>query len=133
MTPVTRLAKVILYCQNMDAQVRFWRDVIGLPLQSPAGLLDYSAEYWVEFDAGSCQLVLHGGGGKRIGQDAPKLAFAVADIHAAHAELTMRGAPLGDIRSPAPDVYVSDGVDPEGNSFSIDAFMPSSQRLSNAT
>jgi catechol 2,3-dioxygenase-like lactoylglutathione lyase family enzyme len=115
------LLKVILYVQDMDAQVRFYRDVLGLRVMQPQGVHDFSDQFWVELDTGACALVLHGGGQRRLGADSPKLAFGVADMAAARDELLKRGARLGAVRSPAPGVQVCDGLDPEGNPFSLDA------------
>lgn len=42
---IKSLFQIILYVQNMDLMVRFYRDIIGLTVQSPAGLSDYSNEY----------------------------------------------------------------------------------------
>ncbi len=120
MTPINGLLKVIVYVENMDAQVRFYRDSLGLAVKSPNDATDFSNEFWVEFDTGATTLVLHGGGQKRIGVDAPKLAFAVDDINAARQTLIERGVGMGEIRSPAPGVSVCDGIDSEGNKFSMD-------------
>src|SRR5262245_15109803 len=117
---VKGLLHIIVYVQDMEAQVRFYRDVLGFTIKFPQGLADYKHEFWVEFETGACSLVLHGGGQKRLGQDTPKMAFEVADIDAARAALLERGAKMGEIRSPAPGVKVADGFDPEGNPFSID-------------
>lgn len=120
MGEIKGLLKAILYVQDMDAQVRFYRDVLGLTIKFPHGLNSYKDEFWVEFDTGPCSLVLHGGGQRRLGEDTPKLAFEVADIEQARAALVQRGARLGGVREPAPDVKVVDGVDPEGHPFSLD-------------
>jgi hypothetical protein len=64
--------------------------------------------------------VLHGGGKQRIGEDAPKIVFHVADVEQARHMLMERGVTVGAIRSPAPGVIVADGWDPEGNKFSIE-------------
>lgn len=114
------LLHAILYVQDMDAQVRFYRDVLGLPIRFPQALDSYQHEFWVEFETGSCSLVLHGGGQKRLGVDSAKIAFQVTDIEATRATLLERGVKIGDVRSPAPGVKVADGFDPEGNPFSID-------------
>src|SRR5262245_3977268 len=120
MSVVTGLLHVILYVQDMDAQVRFYRDVLELPIRFPQGLENYQNEFWVEFETGVCSLVLHGGGQKRLGQDSPKVSFSVSDIELSRAALLQRGIKIGDVRSPAPGVQVADGFDPEGNPFSID-------------
>lgn len=118
---VGRLMETILYVADMPAQVVFYRDRLGLAIKTPAGLADYSTAYWVEFETGACTLVLHGGGQKRLGADAPKIVFSVADIHAAREALVERGVTLSEVRSPAPGVLVADGKDPEGNQFSIES------------
>ena len=120
MAEIKSLLKAIMFVQDMDAQVRFYRDVLGLQVKMPVGLASYSDQFWVEFETGGCTLVLHGGGQRRIGEDAPKLAFEVADIDTARTALMGRGVKLGEIRSPAQGVKVCDGVDPEGNHFSLD-------------
>ncbi|MGH2627020.1 MAG: VOC family protein [Anaerolineales bacterium] len=117
---VERLSEVILYVEDMGRQVGFYRDVLGLPVRFPVGKSDLAAEGWVTLGEGDCVLALHAGGKRRLGQDTPKLAFQVHDIHAARAALLGRGVALGEIRNPAPGVWVCDGVDPEGHPFSID-------------
>ncbi|NIV32200.1 MAG: hypothetical protein GWN58_22780 [Anaerolineae bacterium] len=77
--------------------------------------------HWVELDTGSCTLALHAGGQRRLGKDAPKIVFRVSDVSAACQELARRGVSMGEMRSPAPGVQVSDGADPEGNKFSIES------------
>lgn len=124
MTTLQGLMEVILYVHDMAAQVAFYRDRLGLVVRSPAGQDDINSAYWVEFDTGPCTLVLHGGGQKRIGLDSPKIVFRVTDIQAARNELQVRGVALGELRSPAPDVWVTDGTDPEGNAFSIESHAP---------
>ena len=118
---VGRLMETILYVADMPAQVSFYRDRLGLTVKYPAGLNDYSTEYWVEFETGACTLVLHGGGQKRLGVYSPKLVFSVSDVAAARETLLERGVRLGEVRSPAPGVTVADGADPEGNHFSIES------------
>jgi catechol 2,3-dioxygenase-like lactoylglutathione lyase family enzyme len=113
--------EVILYVQDMNAQVAFYRDKLGLPVTSPQELADYSREFWVTLGTGACILVLHGGGKRRLGEDAPKIVFRVGDIEAARRELVNREVSLGEVRSPAPGVWVCDGADPEGNKFSIES------------
>jgi catechol 2,3-dioxygenase-like lactoylglutathione lyase family enzyme len=114
------LMENILYVQDMNAQVRFYRDTLGLSIRYPAGLEDYANEFWVELETGPCTLVLHGGGQRRLGADSPKFVFYADDISAARTTLVGRGVALGEIRSPAPGVLVCDGVDPEGNHFSLE-------------
>jgi catechol 2,3-dioxygenase-like lactoylglutathione lyase family enzyme len=120
MALVGELMEVILYVKNMSAQVAFYRDMLGLRVKAPQDVVDFRDVYWVEFETGACTLVLHGGGERRLDVDAPKIVFRVQDIQAARADLLVRGVQVGDVRSPASGVFVCDGVDPDGNKFSIE-------------
>lgn len=115
------LIEVILYAQDMATQVAFYRDRLGLTVLYPTEVTDFANEYWVVLDTGACKLILHGGGNGKLGADTPKIVFGVDDIQAARATLVQRGVQLSEVRSPAPGVAVCDGVDSEGNPFSIEA------------
>jgi catechol 2,3-dioxygenase-like lactoylglutathione lyase family enzyme len=95
--------EVILYVEDMKAQVSFYHDKLGLKVKSPSNAEDFSEVFWVELESGPCTLALHAGGKRRLGDDAPKIVFNV------------------EIRSAAPGIWVCDGVDPEGNKFSIES------------
>ena len=56
-----QLSEVILYVQDMDAQVCFWRDVMGLRVTWPVDRGSYRGEHWVTLDSGPCTLCLHYG------------------------------------------------------------------------
>lgn len=62
------LIEVILYIEDMAKQVRFYRDLLGLPVRFPPGKADLSAEGWVTFGEGDCVLALHAGGKRRLGR-----------------------------------------------------------------
>ncbi len=115
------LNEIILYVSDMDAQVRFYRDALGLKVSYPSGVENYSDQFWVTFDTGACTLALHAGGEKRLGEDAPKFVFEVADVSAAREKCRELAIPVSEIRSPAPGVTVLDARDPEGNHFSMEA------------
>ena len=118
---IGEIMEVILYVEDMNGQVSFYRDKFGFEIKNPAGLDDYSSEFWVELDTGNCSLALHAGGKRRFGEDAPKFVFRVEDILAARQLLLDQEVEMGEIRSAAPGVWVCDGVDPEGNKFSIES------------
>ncbi|MCA9941531.1 MAG: hypothetical protein KC418_22985 [Anaerolineales bacterium] len=118
---ILELMEIILYAQDMDAQVRFYRDLLGLEVTYPRGLVDYSAESWVTFGTGACTLALHGGGQRDLGRDAPKIVFRVAQIEEARRALLAQGVSLGDLFEAAPGTRVVNGVDPEGNPFSLES------------
>lgn len=115
------LVEIILYVADMQAQVEFYRDVLGLRLAHPAGLTDYSDQHWVVFETGACKLALHSGGQAQAAAGLPKLVFAIADIVSARAELAARGLTLDEIFSPAPGIQVANGRDPERNPLSIES------------
>lgn len=115
------IIEVILYVENMNDQVSFYRDTLGLALLYPQGMTDFSQEMWVTLDTGACTLALHGGGKGRLGKDTPKVVFGVDDINAARDLFVQRGVAFGEVRSAAPGVYISDAVDPEGNPISIES------------
>ncbi len=121
MVAVGELMEVILYVQDMGRQVSFYRDLLGLKVKEPQGVQDLGGQYWVELDTGACTLALHAGGQRRQGPDAPKIVFRVADVPRARTELLQQGVPMGDVRSPALGVQVCDGLDPEGNKFSVES------------
>lgn len=116
---VGNLIEIILYVDDMAKAVAFYRDRLGLPVVYPKQA-DYAGEMWVVLDTGTCRLCLHGGAsGGRV--NAPKIVFGVTDIEAARRELTTRGVSLSEVRTPAPGIFVCDGVDPAGNPFSIES------------
>ncbi len=117
------LQQVILYVQDMPAQVAFYRDIPGLQVRDPQHI-DYASAQWIVLDAGSCELALHAGGKRDFGTDSPCLIFFCPEIQAAHAELTGRGVNLDAIFSPAPGIQIAHGRDPEGNRSSLKHIQP---------
>ena len=114
------LAEVILYVENMQEMVEFYRDAMGLNVKYPEHETDFRKEEWVVFYTGACDLCLHSGGKRRLGRDAPSFVFRVADMEDARDELTERGVPMEEPKMVAPNVWVCGGEDPEGNRFSIE-------------
>jgi predicted enzyme related to lactoylglutathione lyase len=115
------IIEVILYVEDMNAQVSFYRDKLGLKVKYPQEIDDFSNVFWVEINTRPCTLALHAGGKRRFGPDAPKIVFQVEDILAARQALVDQDVNVGEIRSAATGVWVCDGVDPEGNKFSIES------------
>jgi predicted enzyme related to lactoylglutathione lyase len=78
-----KLAYVIEFVTDMDRAVKFYRDVVGLPLkfQSPG---------WSEFETGETSLGLHPASEKnRAGS--VELGFRVPDLEEFHQEMTAKG------------------------------------------
>ena len=118
---IGHLSEIILYVQDMQAQVQFYRDVLGLDVTYPQDRDSYADEFWVTFATGACTLALHGGASGDRGKHAPKFVFDVDDVATARTDLIERGVTVGEVRSPAPGVEVADARDPEGNAFSIES------------
>lgn len=110
------LSEVILYVENMDEMLAFYRDILGLAVV--AGDPEYG---FVKLDAGSTSLCLHAGRDGKVGKFAPKIVFDVDDLDAAAAYLRDHDVELGEKRQAGPDSEVVDGMDPEGNKFAIEA------------
>jgi predicted enzyme related to lactoylglutathione lyase len=121
MMKIGPIIEIILYVEDMDSQVSFYRDTLELPLSYPPDLEGYNDQMWVTFATGACILALHGGGKHSFGQDAPKFVFEVENVQETRRSLLERGVLVGEIRPPAPGVTVCDGEGPEGNKFSIES------------
>jgi predicted enzyme related to lactoylglutathione lyase len=120
MSLIQGLTKTILYVQDIDTQMQFYRDLLGLEVKSFKSIDGRSDKQWVEFATGECTLVLHGNMDVDFGKDRPKLAFHVDDFETAYSTLIERGVHLGPVRSPSPGLKVAEGLDPENNPFTID-------------
>jgi catechol 2,3-dioxygenase-like lactoylglutathione lyase family enzyme len=101
-----QLRRIILFTQDLDTLIPFYRDVMGLPLRKGS-----AKEGWVEFDG----LALHRGKA-RPGNS--KLAFGSADVKKTREELLARGAKMGKVKDFG-DLVLCEGRDPDGNPFQI--------------
>ena len=103
---------VMYRVSDLARAVEFYRDTLGLPLEM------HSTEYqWAEFDCGNVTLGLHGGEEPAARGVGARLALAVDDIAAAHAELAACGVRLG---GPPQDWGVCRSLevfDPDGNAI----------------
>lgn len=113
------LTEVIVYVEDMDRLFEFYTDAFGLDVVGGA-----PEHGFVKLDVGGTTLALHEGREGDLDRFAPKLVFEVADLAAARDHLAAFDVELGEVRNPAPDVYVIDGLDPEGNKFSFEASAP---------
>ncbi|HEY0947015.1 MAG TPA: VOC family protein [Opitutaceae bacterium] len=101
----------VLYpVSDFSRAVAFYRDMLGLRPQI------CSDEWqWAEFDCGNVTLALHGGQTVASAGSGARVALSVADIDAAWAELTDRGA---RVFQPLQDYGVCRSfavLDPDGN------------------
>lgn len=113
-----KMKQVILFVKNMTKAVVFYRDVLGLEILYPQGLVDYSQEMWVELNAGTCSIALHAGAKKPPG-DEHQLVFTVDDLESARQKLISAGIKMGDIRILEDGKPVASGLDPDGHRFTI--------------
>jgi|GEM_PF-242319 len=118
------LIEVILYVKDMNAMVAFYRDMLGIdvesPMESPVESTEYGQESWVVLATGVCKLALHSGEERRLGEGTPLLVFGVADVEQARAALIERGVTLDAVFDAAPGIKVCHGRDPEGNPFALE-------------
>jgi CBS domain-containing protein/predicted enzyme related to lactoylglutathione lyase len=114
------LIEVILYVKDMGAMVTFYRDLLGIDVESPVESADYGQESWVLLETGVCSLALHSGEQRRLGEGTPMLVFGVVDVEQARAALVERGVVLEAVFDAAPGIKVCHGRDPEGNPFALE-------------
>jgi predicted enzyme related to lactoylglutathione lyase len=80
--PQMQLQYVIKFVADMNQAVKFYRDVLGLPLK-------FESPGWSEFATGETTLALHPASEKSpAGQ--VELGFAVADIETFYREMTVK-------------------------------------------
>ena len=108
MAMVGELMEVILYVQDMGAQVSFYRDTLGL---NPVAVWMLSSTVFVP----ARQAHSHCASVGRV--------TASPDRSESHSQKATASSheTMGEVRSPAPGVQVCDGLDPEGNKFSIES------------
>lgn len=110
--------ETILYIHNMNDEVRFYRDVLGLSILYPTDLEDYSGEMWVEFECGDAMLALHGGAG-RVPDDLHEIVFWVEDAGRAREEIMSAGIHMNPVRDLEDGALIAEGSDPNGHRFAI--------------
>lgn len=110
--------EMILYVQNMHAEVRFYRDVLGLTLHYPQGLKDYSDQMWVEFEVGNTLLALHGGASNQP-DTRHEIVFWVENVAQAREMIVAAGIEMNEIRDLEDGAPIAEGKDPDGHRFAI--------------
>jgi catechol 2,3-dioxygenase-like lactoylglutathione lyase family enzyme len=117
-----RLKMAMIFVKDVDRMTAFYRDGLGL-----RHLTEESSEGWAKFDAGGAELALHQipehiardieiTDPPSAREDTPiKLVFETEDLEAARAHLSAQGAVMMEPANPRR----CDGLDPEGNVFTI--------------
>jgi catechol 2,3-dioxygenase-like lactoylglutathione lyase family enzyme len=111
-------SQIILYIKNMNSEVRFYRDILGLPIRFPQGLADYSDEMWVEFDLGEHSLALHGGADSQP-DDQHEVVFWVENVARTREMIITAGIQMNEIRDLEDGFPIAEGRDPDGHRFAI--------------
>ncbi|MEI9989981.1 MAG: VOC family protein [Rhizomicrobium sp.] len=104
-----KMARVILFTNQMEAMTAFYRDVLGL-----AQVTDEKG--WREFDAGGVRVALHSGP-PSPGRKGPKIVFLARDVAALRETLIRRGAKFG--KPSAGTFQLCNGKDPDGNPIQL--------------
>jgi catechol 2,3-dioxygenase-like lactoylglutathione lyase family enzyme len=100
-----KMARVILFTNQMEAMTTFYRDVMGLKLVT-------NEKGWRELEAGAVRIGLHSGP-PSPGKKGPKLAFLAKDVPGLRETLNKRGAKFGKVS--AGDYQLCNAKDPDGN------------------
>lgn len=106
----------ILWAEDMDRAVAFWRDGMGCSVR-------LHTPHWSELTTAGATIALHGGG--RGEYHASGLGFRIDDVDAGCAEVAAAG---GTIRSrpadrPGEGIRLADLVDTEGNGFQFSSMI----------
>jgi predicted enzyme related to lactoylglutathione lyase len=120
--PSVRLSTAVVFAKDMQRMAEFYHDALGLPLVAAP-----MAPGWLEFDAGAVRLALHALPPRtarqieithppRAREETPiKLLFEVDDLDEVRRRLVHYGATMFEPKTSG----VCDGLDPEGNVFSL--------------
>lgn len=122
-TPVlSQIGQIAINTRDTERAVRFYRDVLGLPLLFQAGPLAF-------FMCGGVRLMLSRAELPEFDHPASILYYRVDDIAAAHRELeargvTFEGAPHIIHKAPDHDLWMAFFRDSEGNMLALMAEQP---------
>jgi predicted enzyme related to lactoylglutathione lyase len=105
-----KMARIILFTNQMDAMSKFYGEVLGLKQIS-------KEKGWCEFDAGGATIALHSGPSSP-GRKGPKIVFHAKDVAAMRGKLAARGAKFGEVRQ-GEVLCLCDGKDPDGNPIQL--------------
>jgi predicted enzyme related to lactoylglutathione lyase len=86
MRTIGRLDYVYFWTTDMDRGVKFYSEVLGLPLSRRDG------SRWAEFEVGNVRFALHGAAEGSITETGGTVVFRVDDLDTARADLEARGA-----------------------------------------
>jgi predicted enzyme related to lactoylglutathione lyase len=112
---VKSFARTILYVNDWEPALRFYKSVLGLKLAYPA------ERGWAEFDMGTTALCIHGGRAEGAKSEAVcSVGLAVEDFDAACAALRGNGVTVGEPHSPCAGLRIAGFHDPSGNDLYVE-------------
>ena len=114
---LTHIGQIAVNITDVDRAVRFYRDALGLRFLFQAGSLAF-------FDCGGVRLMLSPAEKAEFDHPGSILYYRVADIEAAHADLTGRGVAFIDQphlihKAPDHDLWMTFFHDTEGNTAAL--------------
>jgi methylmalonyl-CoA/ethylmalonyl-CoA epimerase len=123
MSTITGLGQIAINVHDVARAKAFYRDALGLQHLFDAG------PHLTFFQCGGVRLMLSVAEKPEFDHPASILYYQVADIHAAHRDLSAKGVSFEDkphLIAPMPthDLWMVFGRDPEGNLFGVMAEMP---------
>lgn len=104
-----KMARIILFTEQIDAMSRFYHKVLGLRQVT-------DEKGWKEYAAGGAKIALHSGPSSP-GRKGPKIVFHADDVTALRETLVARGARFGKVQDG--EFCLSDGKDPDGNPIQL--------------
>jgi len=108
--------KFILWVEDMQRALEFWRDVVGLRERM-------TSPFWSELTHGDAVVALHGGGDGEFHETG--LGLQVADLDAACAEAKAGGATIrmAPQARPGEPILLAELTDPDGNGFKMSQYV----------
>src|SRR5215471_4898842 len=106
-----KLSYVIEFVAEMDRAVKFYQDVVGLPLK-------FASPEWSEFATGETTLALHPASAANPA-GTTHLGFNTADIGAVHRDLSVKGVKFTRLPTPEHGITLAEFVDSEGARCSL--------------
>lgn len=115
-----RVSYAIVFVEDMQRAVSFYRDTIGLPLK-------FESQGWSEFSTGEATLALHwsetSGSGESDPEDLPagrcRPGLQVPDLDAFHARMVELNVPCVQAPTEVFGARVAQYLDPDGLAISV--------------
>ena len=114
-----RVNYAIVYVSDMSRSVRFYRDIVGLPLR-------FESPEWTEFDTGGATLALHaseprspGDADRERGAGQCRPGLGVANLDEFHRRMVENEVPCVEAPKETFGARLAQYEDPDGLAFSV--------------